>query len=289
MADMNKRGPDCNDCGDGEGGERGERGERGKRGKRGHDGRDGKDGHDGHDGHDGPTGPTGPGGGGGGGTGFTGPRGLPGPIGPVGPAGPVGATGPCCTGATGADGATGMTGADGSGVAATIIPFASGAPVVLTDILNVERTGAVIGFGNSGPTLDLLGGTLDLTGGPGVVLDMAWSMPDDGTLVQLTAMYSNVVAVSLPPGQEATVFVQLYRAEAGSNDFEPIGPALPLGEFDGLISLGETRSGSIPLGDVAVSHQDRLVLVAFVEFEGQVSAPVTTLTGYISAGLKIEL
>ena len=48
MADINKRGPDCED---GEGGERGERGERGHRGHRGHDG---------HDGHDGATGATGP-------------------------------------------------------------------------------------------------------------------------------------------------------------------------------------------------------------------------------------
>ena len=91
MADMNKRGPDCNDCGDGEGGERGERGERGKRGKRGHDGCDGKDG---HDGHDGPTGPTGPGGNGGGGG--TGP------------------TGPCCTGPTGMTGEPGPEGQPGT-------------------------------------------------------------------------------------------------------------------------------------------------------------------------------
>jgi hypothetical protein len=52
MADINKRGPDCDDdCEDGERGERGERGKRGKRGHRGHDGRDGDTG---------PTGPTGP-------------------------------------------------------------------------------------------------------------------------------------------------------------------------------------------------------------------------------------
>ena len=40
MADINKRGPDCDD----DDGERGERGKRGKRGQRGHDGHDGKDG-----------------------------------------------------------------------------------------------------------------------------------------------------------------------------------------------------------------------------------------------------
>ena len=53
MADMNKRGPDCDDC-EGERGEHGERGERGRRGHRGHRG------HDGRDGHTGATGPTGP-------------------------------------------------------------------------------------------------------------------------------------------------------------------------------------------------------------------------------------
>ena len=59
MADLSKRGPDCDDC-DGEGGERGERGKRGKRGHRGHDGKDGHDGRDGRDGDVGATGPTGP-------------------------------------------------------------------------------------------------------------------------------------------------------------------------------------------------------------------------------------
>lgn len=269
MADMNKRGPDCNDCGDGEGGERGERGEkgeRGKRGSRGHDGKDGHDGRDGRDGNDGPTGPTGPGGNGG--VGSTGP------------------TGPCCTGPTGSAGATGMTGQ--SGVSASIIPFASGAPVVLSDLLNEIRTGAVIGFGNSGPTPDLLGGTLDLEGGPGVVLDMAWSMPDDGTLVQLSAMYSNVAATDLGLDGEATVFVQLYSAPPGSNIFSPIGPALELGPpFTGLLTLGDTRNGTISLGDIGVTNEDRLVLVAYVVVEGVVATAPTILSGYISAGLKI--
>ena len=57
MADLSKRGPDCNDC-EGENGERGERGKRGKRGQRGHRGHDGRDGRDGHDGTTGPTGPS---------------------------------------------------------------------------------------------------------------------------------------------------------------------------------------------------------------------------------------
>ncbi|MBE3111198.1 MAG: hypothetical protein IMZ46_11930, partial [Acidobacteria bacterium] len=54
MADISKRGPECDDGEHGERGERGERGEKGARGKR------GKRGHHGHDGHDGATGPAGP-------------------------------------------------------------------------------------------------------------------------------------------------------------------------------------------------------------------------------------
>lgn len=43
MADISKRGPDCDDC----------EGKRGKRGKRGKSGKSGHNGHDGHDGHNG--------------------------------------------------------------------------------------------------------------------------------------------------------------------------------------------------------------------------------------------
>lgn len=62
MADISKRGPDCDDDREGERGKRGKRGKRGRRGhdgERGHDGHDGKDGHDGHDGATGSTGPVG--------------------------------------------------------------------------------------------------------------------------------------------------------------------------------------------------------------------------------------
>ena len=58
MADISKRGADCEE---GERGERGERGEKGERGERGKRGASGHDGRDGRDGAAGPTGPTGAG------------------------------------------------------------------------------------------------------------------------------------------------------------------------------------------------------------------------------------
>ena len=321
MADFNKRGPGCDDDCEGE---RGERGKRGKRGHRGHDGErgergeQGERGNDGNDGNDGATGPTGPTGSGGatgatgpgltgptgpaggstgptgptgaggltgptGSTGLTGPDGITGPTGP-GPAGPTGPTGP--TGSGGATGATGIAGAS------AIIPFASGAPVDMAELLDglgdpLVETGAVLGFGSSasGPNVDLLGGTLDLTGGPGITLNMAWSMPRAGTLVQLSAMYSNVAALNLLAAT-AIVEVQLYLAPAGSNTFSPIGPILTLGPaFTGVLALGDTRNGTIALGNIAVANEDRLILVASISTTG--STVITTLTGYISAGLAI--
>ena len=251
MADMNKRVLDCDDdC-------EGERGERGKRGKRGHRG------HDGHDGNDGNAGATG------------------------------------ATGSTGATGATGDTGST------AIIPFASGTPVVLSEVLEIVgeplvETCAVIGFGSSAPattlTGELVGGQLNLTGTPpGSLLDMAWTMPRDGTLEQLSGFYSNIVnvdAINLPPGN-TFVTLQIYRSIApDSNIFDPYGPILQLTPpYTGVLGAppGLTATGTIDLGGLPVTNQDRLVLVACVDNEAldpNLTLAVA-LTGYISAGLEI--
>ena len=76
MADITKRGSDCDD-GEGERGERGERGKRGKRGKRGEAGERGESGERGERGPDGHRGPTGPGGPGGPATSLVGPTSGP--------------------------------------------------------------------------------------------------------------------------------------------------------------------------------------------------------------------
>ena len=150
MADITRRGPDCDDdcCEDGERGERGRRGRRGRDGDAGDDGATGPTGASGEAALTGATGPTGPvatgptgpaGGSTGptgptglqgftgptgftGGTGITGPDGITGPTGP----GPAGSTGP--TGPTGSGGATGATGAGATGAtgaAGGVTEFAS--------------------------------------------------------------------------------------------------------------------------------------------------------------------
>jgi BclB C-terminal domain-containing protein len=250
MADITRRVPGCDDDCEGE---RGERGERGKRGHRGHDGRGGDDGE---------TGPTGP-------TCFS-------STGPTGPAG--GPTGP--TGSTGSTGAVGPTGPS------AIIPFASGLPNTLVHVLGgIADTGAAIGFGSSLDGVNVSGVTIDLTGSPGLATNMAFSMPRDGTLVQLSAFFSNVVAVVIPLGSTANIVVQLYRSTTPDNIFTPVPGALVTLPFPaGLISIGTFASDTVAIA-IPVLNEDRLLLVARLEVTGV--DVVTTVTGYVSAGLAI--
>jgi BclB C-terminal domain-containing protein len=249
MADISIITPGCDDDDCGERGERGERGKRGERGERGHRG---------HDGHDGATGPTGPSGG---------------PTGPTGPTGAIGATG-----STGATGPTSLTSA--------IIPFASGDPGALVHVLTgVADTGAFIGFGSSVDGVAVGGATVDLTGdGTGTLLDMAFSMPRDGTLTQLSVFFSNVGTVEVFP-TGVSVVVQVYRSATPDNTFTPIpGALVTLPLPAGLLSNGFIANGTTALA-VAVSNQDRLLLVAKLIVTGTDVAAATS--GYISAGLAI--
>ncbi|WP_304441266.1 hypothetical protein [Cellulosilyticum sp. I15G10I2] len=101
-------------------------------------------------------------------------------LGPTGSTGLAGATGP-----TGFTGPTGDTGPIGAGA---IIPFASGLPVAITTIAEgLVGTPAFIGFGSSGESVTVLGASIDLTGGPGLLTNLAFSVPRDGTIISIAA------------------------------------------------------------------------------------------------------
>ena len=230
-----------------------------------------------------PTGPTGPG------------STVPGPTGPccTGPTGPStgdGTTGP--TGPTGPTGFGGATGPTGIGSGAAIIPFASGEPVTINHVLApLVETAALVAFGNSASSVAIIGGTtIDLTGGPVVVLDMAWTMPREGTLRSLSGTYSNVDVVPVL-STTPTLRVQIWRAAAtsgpGANDFTFIPGAevlIPLPASG--IALGEVFAATAAL-NIPVANQERLVLVGRVTTEDGVDLAFD-LSGYISAGLTIE-
>jgi BclB C-terminal domain-containing protein len=118
-------------------------------------------------------------------------------------------------------------------------------------------TGAVSGFGTALDGVALGGGTIDLTGGVGIPSNMAFSMPRDGTLVQLAAFFSLAAAVALFPAN-ASVVVQIYRSTTPDNIFSPVPGALvaiPLPA--GPLAIGTFASGAAAFA-VPVNAGDRL-------------------------------
>ena len=190
-------------------------------------------------------------------------------------------------GKRGKRGHTGPAGDTGSAGAGAIIPFASGTPDVLAHVIGgLEDTGAVIAFGASSSSVDVSGSTIDLSGGVGIALNMAFSMPRAGMLTQLSAFFSSVAAVTIPGGSTAEVVVQIYRSTTPNNIFTAVpGASVTLPFPAGLVSIGTFESGNATFS-VPVLAGDRLLLVARLTVTG--TDIVTALTGYVSAGLSIS-
>lgn len=224
-------------------------------------------------------------------TGDAGATGATGDIGPAGLTGPVGATGTSgatgATGATGAAGATGPVGASGATGAATIIPFASGTPLALTNVsLPVPAfTEGLVGFGSSAPvTVSALGANIDLTGSLGglTLLNFAFSVPRNGFITNISAYFTATVEASLPGG--AIVIAQLYESTTPNNTFVSIPTATVTLTFSGPIVLGSFASGSTDLAiPFPVAQGTRLLLV----FRLNTTPIVAGFIGYASAGVAI--
>ncbi|MEK4994823.1 exosporium glycoprotein BclB-related protein [Paenibacillus sp. FSL H7-0918] len=215
-------------------------------------------------------------------TGATGSAGVTGATGTAGVTGATGSTG--ATGATGA-GVTGATGATGSGA---IIPYSSGLPVAMTTVLGgLLNTSSAVGFGSSATNISITGGTIDLTGAAGTLLNFAFSVPRTGTITSMAAYFSATASVSLV-GTTVTITAQLYRSTTPNNTFTAVPGALvtlspPL---TGLIALGTISSGNTTGLSIPVTVGERLLLV----FTSTVTAGIdvaTTVAGYASAGVTI--
>lgn len=221
--------------------------------------------------------------------GAPGAAGLPGAPGAVGSTGLPGVAGaPGATGPAGEMGATGATGAAGAAGAGAIIPFASGSPIIMTTILGgLVGTTSTVGFGNSQTGVSLLGGSIDLTGAPGVAANMAFSVPRDGTITSISGYFSSTLALSLV-GSTVTVTAQLYSSSAPNNIFTPIPGAMvtlapPL---TGLLALGTISNGITTGLNIPVTAQTRLLMVYSATATGL--NLINTVAGYASAGVSID-
>lgn len=216
-------------------------------------------------------------------TGPRGPQGLRGLQGIQGPPGRPGRPGP--QGVPGPEGDPGTPGIPG---ASAIIPYASGIPSSLTTVLGgVLNTGSVVGFGSSTSNVSLTGGTIDLTGGPGTLLNFAFSVPRDGVITSISAYFSTVLAVDLA-ASSLTITAQLYESTAPNNTFTPIpGASVTLPPLTGLINIGTIRSDITTGLSIPVTAETRLLMVFSVAVTGGPDI-ATTVLGYASAGVAIN-
>ncbi|WP_276567130.1 exosporium glycoprotein BclB-related protein, partial [Bacillus thuringiensis] len=189
------------------------------------------------------------------------------------------------TGPTGDTGATGATGPIGTGA---IIPFASGLPISLTTIAGgLAGTPGFIGFGSSTTGITVLGPTIDLTGGSGISLDYAFSMPDEGIITSISAYFSTTVALALV-GTTLTITAQLYSSTTPDNTFTPIpGAVVTLApQLTGVVAVGTISNGITTGLSIPVTAETRLLLVFSVTAEGVTL--VNAVTGYASGGIRIS-
>ncbi|WP_339319169.1 exosporium glycoprotein BclB-related protein [Paenibacillus sp. FSL R10-2734] len=218
--------------------------------------------------------------------GVTGATGSAGVTGATGSAGVTGATGSAgVTGATGIAGVTGATGATGSGA---IIPYASGLPVVMTTVLGgLLNTSSIVGFGSNATNISVAGGTIDLTGAAGTLLNFAFSVPRTGTITSMAAYFSTTAALSLL-GSTVSIAVRLFSSSTPNNIFSAVpGAIVTLNPFlQGNLALGTITSGTTTGLSIPVTLGERLLLVVTATVIDGVDV-ATTVAGYASAGLTI--
>jgi BclB C-terminal domain-containing protein len=181
---------------------------------------------------------------------------------------------------TGATGVTGVTGATGAGA---IIPFASGEPVTLSsNILGLPATQAAIGFGSNAEIVATIGGPIGLAGGPGLLLNEAFSMPRDGTITSISAYFSTVVGLALT-ASTVTITASVYISTTPDNTFVPVATVALVPSLTGIVPAGTISNVNSPLA-IPVAAEDRVLVVFSAVSDGL----VTAVEGYASAGLGID-
>lgn len=174
------------------------------------------------------------------------------------------------------------------GSTGSIVPFASGLPVTMTTILGgLVGTTALLGFGNSVSGVSLVGGTIDLTGAGGTLLNFGFVAPRAGTITAMSAHFSSTLALSLI-GSTVNITAQLYAAPSGSNAFAPIpGATVALTPaLTGILALGTVSTGLSTGLSIPVTAGSRYLMVYSATATG--IGLVNTIVGYGSAGVNIN-
>lgn len=192
---------------------------------------------------------------------------IQGPAGPEGPQGPIGP--------------------EGQAGKAAIIPFASGLPATMTTIANgLVGLPSIVGFGSNATLANILGTTINLTGGTGILSNLAFSIPRDAVITSIAAYFSVTTALSIAD-TEITITAQLYKSETPDNIFIPIPETLlNLTPKLSSLNIGDITSGILSGLNIPVIAGTRLLLVFSSTAEGL--SLINTIAGYSSAGIEIS-
>jgi BclB C-terminal domain-containing protein len=161
-------------------------------------------------------------------------------------------------------------------------------PVALTTVLGgLVGTVGLVGFGGSTDGITLAGGALDLTGGTGVPINQAFSLPRDGLITSISAYFSTSLAVDLI-GTTVDLSADLFCSTGPSNVFTPVpGAHVSLQPaLTGPIGIGTTASGITTGLAVPVVAQSRCVFVNSATASGL--NLINLIVGYSSGGVSID-
>jgi len=155
-----------------------------------------------------------------------------------------------------------------------------------------QDTGAIIGFGSSFDPIPILPApSINLMGGPGLDLGMAYSMPfAAGNVLRLTVHFQPTVNFTIPAGSTLNINTEVYFA-AGPNPgnlfvggtggvtFSIAGPAT-------IFANGPGFDGTA-IFPTLVTTQARMAIASRVFITG---TPISaTVQGYISGGVGMRI
>lgn len=174
--------------------------------------------------------------------------------------------------------------ADITSSSGSIIPYSSGAPIVMTTLAGgLTGTSSALGFGNSVTGISHVGANIDATG----IANFAFVSPRAGTITSISGMFSATQALALI-GTTVNLTAQLYSATTGSNSFSPVvGATVTLTPtLTGLLPIGFTTSGTTTGLSIPVTAGTRYLMVYSATSTG--ISLLNTVTGYASAGININ-
>jgi BclB C-terminal domain-containing protein len=155
-----------------------------------------------------------------------------------------------------------------------------------TSLGGLNNQSSLIGFGGSFSGVVINGGTIDLTGGPGIASNFAFSAAEASSITSISGFFSTSAGLSLV-GSTVTVTVQVFASTTPDNVFTAIPGATVDLELTGLNTVGTTINGITTGLNIPVPAQTRLLLVATPNVTAGLDI-ATEIDGYVSAGVTLS-